>query len=99
MGQYDVHRLKGGRGLVIDCQADLLAHLSIRFVVPLLSAKEAPETDKRLRPRFTIDGETLVMATPLASSIPKDELGPKVGTLAQDYLRVVDAIDTPISGI
>ena len=98
MSQYDIHRLKGG-GLVIDCQADLLAHLATRFVVPLLSVKNAPETDKRLRPRFIVEGEMFVMATPLASSIPKGELGPVVGTLAEDHYRVVGAIDTLISGI
>ena len=99
MSQFDVHELRPGGGLVIDCQANLLSHLTTRFVVPLLQASGAPETDKRLRPRFVLGGKTYVMATPLASSIPSTHLGAVVGTLASDHHIIVDAIDVLTSGI
>lgn len=99
MSQFDVHSVGRHGGLVIDCQADLLAHLTTRFVVPLVWADGAPETDKRLRPRFDVGGETYVMATPLASSIPMRDLGAVVATLASDQHTVTGAIDVLLSGI
>lgn len=97
--QFDVHELVQGGGLVVDCQADLLADLDTRLVVPLVSAVDAPETDVRLRPRFSIGGERLVMVTPLAAAIPKRALGRVVGTLTHDSHRVIGAIDVLLTGV
>lgn len=99
MSQFDVHELLPRGGLVVDCQADLLAHLTTRFVVPLIRADEAPDTDKRLRPRFVIDGISLIMATPMASSVQKQRLGPIVAALTTESLAITGAIDVLISGI
>src|SRR6185437_9881954 len=43
VAQFDVHQLKSGRGLVIDCQSDLLGDLNSRFVVPILPRQDAPQ--------------------------------------------------------
>ena len=48
----------------------------------------------KLHPAFVIDGETVMMATHLASAIPKSELGQYVANLASDDYYIILALDT-----
>lgn len=98
MAKFDVYRLRQGGGLVLDCQADLLNDLHTRFVVPLLTAEEAPKAAARLNPIFDIEGVTLVMATQFTSAIPLSELGEKVVSLTREQDAIGNALDMLISG-
>ena len=92
MARFDVFRLANG-ALVVDCQADFLAGISTRFVLPLMPSGEAPPAQPRLNPTFQIDGEPLVLVTQFAAALQKSELRTRVGSLATDYERVTGALD------
>ena len=85
--------------MLLDCQADLLAHLNSRFVVPLLPQADAPKPAKRLNPLFEIDGQPFVMLTQFAAAVHVRELGPVVTSLATDDTAIINALDMLLTGI
>jgi toxin CcdB len=55
MARFDVYEVDGPVPFVIDVQADLVAELHTRVVVPLLPATKSPtESMPRLRPRVSV---------------------------------------------
>ena len=97
MSQFDVHQL--GRGLVIDCQSDLLAYLNTRVVVPLIPRDQAPKPARRFNPLFSIEGAEHVMNTQFVSAVERRELGKVVTSLADRSFEVIDALDVLVSGV
>jgi toxin CcdB len=101
--QCDVHRnLQDESGEVpylLDIQANLLADLQTRVVVPLIRANSFGRKATRLHPEFTIDGEVVVMATHLLAAVRKQSLGNTVGTLSGERATVISAIDVLCSGV
>ncbi|WP_232318372.1 CcdB family protein [Sphingomonas sp. TDK1] len=87
-----MHRLVTG-GLVIDCQADDLANIGTRFVIPLAKPSESAPTTPRLHPHFSVGGETLVLMTEFAAAIRTSQLGDKIASLAEERFRILGAID------
>ena len=98
MAKFDVHLLRDGSTLVVDCQADLLCDLKTRLVVPLIPIREAPKPAARLNPVFQIDGEAYAMATQAAATIPVAELQSRVATLVEHDITIGNALDMLISG-
>lgn len=98
MAQFDVFR-DPDAGYLIDCQADALAGLSTRLVVPLQSPDVAPKPAGRLNPMFEIGGETLVMVTQFAAAMPVRALGRPVTSLARCQYDVIGALDILLTGI
>jgi toxin CcdB len=98
MAQFDVHESRIGEELLLDCQNDLLGHFGTRFVVPLLSEQTA-RTLPRLHPIFTIDGRQHIMATQLASAVDVEDLGPKIGSLADQRYDILNALDVLLTGV
>jgi|SRR5581483_3764868 len=99
MPQFDVHRLKAGPELVVDCQADLLQNLNTRFVVPLIARERAPAPAQRLNPVFMLAGREHVMVTQFAAAVPKRELGEILLSLRDRSFEVVAALDVLVSGV
>jgi toxin CcdB len=99
MPRFDVHARRQGPGLLLDCQADLLAHLSTRLVVPLIPLAQAPKPAARLNPVFRVAGADLVMVTQYAAAVELQELGDVVGSLAAHDHEIVGALDLLITGI
>lgn len=97
MARFDVHHRADGRYL-LDCQADLLAHLSTRLVVPLSPSSHVPKPVTRLNPLFDVDGRTLVMMTQLAAAVPARELGKRVASLRDHDNDISNAIDMLLVG-
>lgn len=95
MARFDVYR--GAGTYLLNCQADFLDYLDTRFVVPLVPGPDTPRAD-RLNPIFTVEGETVVMATQLASAVPARELGRRISSLADEHARIISALDMLISG-
>ncbi len=96
----DVHvRADGAPGYLLDCQADLLSHLNIRLVVPLLPLDAAPKPADRLNPVFDIAGTVHVMVTPFAAAVLAGEMGQKVVSLANHEVAIINALDIQISGV
>ena len=97
MAQFCVHRLPDG-GLVLDCQSELLDHLTTRLVVPLAPVDLAGAPMAVLNPRFDIDGAQYQMMTQFSSAVSARHLGRTVTSLAdQDYI-IMRALDMLITG-
>ena len=98
MARYDVYRIAGNTGFVLDCQADVLRGLNTRFVIPLLPPDEAPIAGERLNPAFTVAGEEVIMYTQFAASIPAGQLREPVASLADEHLSIMSALDMLLTG-
>ncbi|MGO7673988.1 CcdB family protein [Rhizobium ruizarguesonis] len=98
MARFQVYRLKSGNLLAIDLQANLLDDLPSRVMVPLHPVQELSWSISRLNPRFTIEGETYVMATQRMASVPTLEIGKVVADLTADSDRIIAAVDFLFQG-
>ena len=99
MAQFDVWRLRGGSGLVLECQADLLDSLPTRFVVPLVAHDGRQAETRRLHPLFVVAGQQYVMATHLAGAVELKELGDVVTSLRDHQFEVIGALDVLSGGV
>lgn len=99
MAQFDVYANRSGRGFLLDCQADLLSHLNIRFVVPLLLPVDAPLPARHLNPAFEIDGELHLMVTQYAGAMELREMGDRVTSLAERDREIMNALDFLLTGV
>jgi toxin CcdB len=99
VAQFDVHQLKSGRGLVIDCQSDLLSDLNSRFVVPLMREQDAPRPAQRLNPIFSVADRQHVMLTQFAAAVQRNELGDRVQSLRDRAFEITGALDVLLSGV
>jgi toxin CcdB len=101
--QCDVHRntddASGEIPFLLDIQANLLGDLQTRVVVPLIRAGSFGRRATRLHPRFTIDGQDVVMATHLVAAVRKQGLGGVVASLRNERDIVLNAIDVLWSGV
>jgi toxin CcdB len=101
--QCDVHRNadddSGQIPFLLDIQANLLADLQTRVVVPLIRAGSFGRRARRLHPQFTIDGQDVVMATHLVAAVRKQTLGDAVASLQDERDIVLNAIDVLWSGV
>ena len=96
MARFDVYAGPEGE-LLLDCQADVLAHFDTRFVVPLLPAPPSARGD-RLHPVFAVQDRELVMVTQLASAVPSRILTCRVASLADEQPAIMNALDMLITG-
>lgn len=99
MARFDVYKLTRGGGLVVDCQADLLAGLKTRVVVPLIAESKAPKPARTLNPVFAIGGERFVLMTQFLAGVEVRELGAKVGSLESEGETVLGALDFLLTGV
>lgn len=101
--QCDVHRnvedASGQIPYLLDIQANLLDDLQTRVVVPLIRTGSFGRRATRLHPRFTIDGQDVVMATHLVAAVRKQSLGNAVASLLDARDIVIGAIDVLWSGV
>jgi toxin CcdB len=101
MGQFDVHlnqgRTRASVPFVLVIQSDRLEATTHRVLVPLVLRSELRTPDCDLNPSFTIDGQVVVMDTLQLATLPAKALGPKVGSLDQDHLTIIRAMDALIT--
>lgn len=95
MARHDVYR--GSDAYLLDCQSDHLSGFDTRFVVPLLPEGEVPQV-QRLNPVFSVEGERVVMATQLGSSVPAHHLRDPVTSLANQHDVIMNAFDVLLTG-
>lgn len=80
-------------------QADLLASLATRVVVPLIDRATLPGTPIRgLMPTFTIEGRVVVASFPELAGVAVAALGPKVTSLRDQRDGIVAALDLLFTG-
>lgn len=97
MARYCAHRLSDG-SYVLDCQSELLDHLTTRFVVPLVPVDLAGTAMAVLNPRFEIGGGQYQMMTQFSGAISARELGQVVASLADHNYAILRAIDMLLGG-
>ena len=99
MARFDLHQRPGRLGgYVVDVQADLLSDLQTRVVVPLFpSANWSPVMD-RLNPVFAVAGEPHVFVAQSIAAVPRRELGPAVGSVAEHRDEITLALDILLTG-
>ena len=93
MARLDVHANRGGKGFLLDVQADLIARLNTRMVVPRLPLTHAPTTAQRLNPVFDVQGVPVSMVTQFMAAVPRSELMGPVATLNGHRDAIFSAID------
>ena len=98
MAKFDVYRNAEAVGYLLDCQANLLASLNTRLVVPLLPLDAAPTPAGRLNPVFDIAGIKHSMVTQFAAAVPVNLLREKVASLGPDEIAIGNAIDMLLAG-
>jgi len=98
VARFSVYQNPGGEGYLIDVQADLMAHLNTRLVVPLVPRSKAPKPARTLNPLFTLEDVEHVMLTQYAAAIPLNELKRDVINLASRRDDIVAALDLLLQG-
>lgn len=101
--QCDVYRNKedpsGQIPYLLDVQADLLADLDTRAVIPLIRVQAFGRRASRLHPVFTIETHRVVMATHLIAAVRKRPLGTAITSLINERDIIISALDVLWSGV
>lgn len=103
--QFDVYKNENPSSrerfpLLVDVQADLLAELESRVVIPLaLEARYANKVLKGLMPVLRIQGKTYVVVTALVAGVPRRALGSKVTNVSERRAELVAALDLLLTGV
>lgn len=84
---------------LLDVQADLLADLATRVVVPLAKRTVVRSPLTRLNPVFTVENRQMIMLTTEIAGVPVAVLGEKVGSLAPHASEIIGAIDFLLTGV
>jgi toxin CcdB len=104
MSQFAVYRNRSARSkavcpLLLDVQAELLADLDTRVVVPLSCAPPLLQFPlKYLTPTVTFDGRAYALMTPQLAGIARADLGPQMGTVAEQQHAITAAVDFLLRG-
>ena len=97
MARFDVFKTADG-AYVIDYQADILAYLQTRLVIPLLPPELEPKVSERLNPAFMIGDHRYVLYPQFAASVSANELRDFVVSFSDHHYVIVDAFDMLTSG-
>jgi toxin CcdB len=97
MAKFDVHLASDG-AMLLDCQSDLLKHLSTRLVVPLVSPDDGVVVERRLTPILDIGGNEMLTLTHFAAAVPVSALGRRIASATGQEYIVANALDMLISG-
>ena len=86
--------------LLLDIQADLLAALGTRVVVPLYRQQAAPGARMaRLAPLLVFQGQAYVASFPELAGISRGDLGAAVGELLEWRGEILAALDLLFTGV
>jgi toxin CcdB len=95
MARFDIYKGMRGKGYLLDCQSDWLDEFDTRVVVPLMPIVNV-KTVSKLNPVFDIEGQLHIMSTQLIFAAPLEKLGQRVGSLNQQHIEIITALDTLI---
>lgn len=85
---------------IVDIQSQYLDELATRIVIPLGKASAFANTSmKGLTPVITFQDEKLLLLTLQVSSLPRNKLSDRIGTLAHFRTEIMNALDFAIFGI
>jgi toxin CcdB len=98
MARFEVFRTPGGRGYLLDVQADLLEDLPSRVVVPLMPASGALPPIRDLNPMLRVADQDVAMMTHYLTAVPKRDLGKAVAELSGQRDTITRALDLLLTG-
>jgi toxin CcdB len=98
MARFSVHPNPGGKGYLVNVQAEAMSHFNTRLVVPLLPLDEAPKPARILNPLFDIDGKGYSMVTQYMAAVPVKLLKSAVFSVEDRRDEIVAAIDLLLQG-
>lgn len=96
MPRFDVYKDRVGKRypLLLDVQADLLAHLDTRIVVPLAPRRRYTARPIRiLNPVLTVRGAEYVALFQEMAAVMRTELGTLEGSVAAQRAELLAALD------
>jgi toxin CcdB len=93
VARFDLHRLPGGEGYLLDVRSPFSDFLETRVVVPLLPPGQLPKPIRDLHPVFDVDGGRYVLAAQLMGAIRRRDLGRAVGNLEAERDAITKALD------
>lgn len=105
MPQLDVYRNKNSATrelypLLVDVQAELLADLQTRVVVPLTQSRTLMKRPLSiLMPIVQVAADEFVLVTPELAGISKSALGARVANIEPQRDVVIAALDLLITGV
>jgi len=102
MAQFDVHRNVGKSRqaipFVVIVQSSLYDDYGRRVVVPLVKRSYLSEVSyPHFNPTFKINNIPVVLHPLDIVSVPMDKLGSRIGSLAKEADRIIDALDELVS--
>ena len=80
-------------------QSDLVGGLTNRVVVPVASARDIPNVDRRLVPVVAVGDDTLHAVVPLITVLPESAIRSPIQDASDHAGDVVRAIDMLLSGV
>jgi toxin CcdB len=99
--QLSVHRNPGrNKGVVpfvVVVQSNRFRNSVRRVVVPLVAAEAFALADSDVGPHFMIGDREVVLDPLQITNVPRDLLGPAVGSLTSEESRVINALDALLS--
>lgn len=103
MAQFDVYEnrspeTKKSIPYLLDVQTDLLANLTTRVVVPLITVSAMGKAAKHLNPQFKIKRTSVIMSTAEVAGVNLHVLGEKVGSLKERRNEIIAALDFLFTG-
>jgi toxin CcdB len=104
MPQFAVHRNANPETnaefpFLVDVQADVLAQLQTRVVVPLARAAELTGFPMvYLTPLVTFEAEAYLLMTPQLAGIGLGALGPQTGSVADQQRAILTALEFLVRG-
>jgi toxin CcdB len=101
MAQFDVHKHAVGSpfSLLLNVQADDVARIEGRVVVPLVARRRYGEKPiPRLNPVATIAGTEFVLLFQDLAAVPMTVLGERVDSLAHRRADIIAALDLLFTG-
>ncbi len=99
MARFDVYHYSKKVPLVIDVQADLLAELRTRVVIPLLPQAQAKQEElPRLKPVIRVKGKKYILMTTDIGTLRVADLKEPVDNVEDQRQTIVDALDFLLQG-
>lgn len=99
MARFDVYEIRSTGGWAVDVQADFLAHLKTRVIVPLLQGEEADWPMPRLSPKILFNSKIWSLGTPFMTGVPLRELNGPVGSVVDHEDQIGIALDLLLTGV
>lgn len=98
MARFDLYAGRQGAAWLLDVQADHLARLPTRMVVPLAPADGTLPAFRDLTPTLLVQGAPHTLLTPLMAALPRRLLGHPVANLLDQADDITRALDILLTG-